>query len=175
MYHVFAGIFDDSQTSSQALSQFRFLDKAKEVSLIGLDRFDSETVKRLEGTIEDDDNPDISEPFTSTLAGAIGEFVENFQELDYPGVGKIIIAGRLADMFSIGRAAAGESSGGLISSFVDLGFTADQAKFYSDILLDGQIILFVTAPEDDASAINSVFSNYGALDTDTIPKNIFDI
>ncbi len=93
------------------------------------------------------------------IAGVIAALGTN---LLIPGLG-LVIAGPIAA--GLAGAGAGGITGGLIGALVGSGIKEEHAKVYEKSVNDGKIVLSIkTNSAEDASAIRTIWDEYGASD-----------
>lgn len=118
------------------------------------------------------DSPDLGpvEEITERSAGrgaAIGGlagFAAGIVALAIPGIGPIIAAGPLAS--GLIGATVGVAAGGLIGGLKDMGVPEEEAKYYSEAIGRGEVLVTVVASETNADLAADILEKNGALDTE---------
>jgi uncharacterized membrane protein len=96
------------------------------------------------------------------LGGALG-WLAGVGALAIPGLGPFVAAGPI--MATLGGAAVGGTSGGVIGSLIGLGIPEIEAKQFETKLRDGNILLSVhTENGDEAKRVEEIFKAEGASD-----------
>jgi hypothetical protein len=84
--------------------------------------------------------------------------------LALPGIGPIIAAGSIATALVATVASTGieaAATSGLVKALADLGIPKEEARVYSDQLLQSHYLVIVDGTEDEMSRAESIFSAQG--------------
>ncbi|MGH9627991.1 MAG: hypothetical protein ACRD7E_06580 [Bryobacteraceae bacterium] len=122
------------------------------------------------------DTPDVGpvEELTDRSAGkgaAIGGlagFAAGIVAVAIPGIGPIIAAGPLAS--GLIGATVGVAAGGLIGGLKDMGIPEEHAKYYSDAVGRGNVLVSVIASEVTADHAADILEENGALEIEERAK-----
>lgn len=111
---------------------------------------------------------------TGAAAGGLVGLLAGLSAFVIPGIGSVVATGTLAnallttiaETILIG-AGLGATAGGLLGVLIDLGFTEGDAKFYSDSVKRGGILVAVETDLQDEYRIRAVLRGAGAVDLNT--------
>lgn len=106
---------------------------------------------------------------TGATIGGIGGLLFGFGALVIPGIGPVVAAGELltvigATVLGVG---VGAASGGLVGALTSFGLPEHEAKFYSEGVKRGGILVTVQAGEDQIAAVTNLMRQDNAVDVNT--------
>ncbi len=172
MTHMVVGVFDDYERTGDSIIRLKEVGfDNNQLSLIGLDNDDPETLERYTG--DEEIESDISDSIGG-LSGAVATHLDYLSEAEVSGVGHVLLSGPVADSLSSSKYFRGEALGGLLEAFKDIGFKENSSIKYSDLINDGRAIIFVFSNEKSDQEIIDIFNEFGALETDSLENNIIE-
>ena len=155
------GIFNNEERAVAAIEDLQrqgYRDDEISVVVENKDRFDAITQRT---GVDVDDQADPGGAMAGAAAGGaiggIGGLLLGLGALAIPGVGPIVAAGPIAS--TLVGALAGGAVGGLAGALVDLGVSEENAELYAERINQGDIMVLVDDPEDDARR-ESVYDNF---------------
>jgi hypothetical protein len=134
------GVYQSEQEAIAAIEDLQKwgYDKS-EISVIGKDRNDLDSVTEQTGTAVEDTAA--TGAITGGAVGGATGLLAGLGALAIPGIGPIVAAGPIAA--SIMGALTGASLGGLTGALIGLGIPDDDAKYYEESVEEGKILVLV--------------------------------
>jgi len=113
---------------------------------------------------------DVKSAHDAWVGGVVG-LAAGMVAVALPGIGPFIAAGPLAAV--IGGVGVGAAAGGLIGVLREHGVSEDEAEFYAEgVKRGGALVTVHDIDEDRADEARKVLEKHGALDTESLSKEI---
>lgn len=139
------GVYDSEQAAINAIKAL--LEQGyshDEISVIGSDNEDVESIKEATGT-KTDEGLAVGAAAGGALGG-IGGLLAGLGALTIPGIGPLLAAGPIAA--TLAGAAVGAGVGGIAGALAGLGIPEDEAERYEDYVREGKILVLVEKRDD---------------------------
>ena len=154
------GLFSDSKLAGDVVGDLKAQGYTDDISVIAKDvnqaGLTSEDVKQ-----DVSDGTAVGAAAGATL-GAIGALLAGVASFAVPGVGFVVL-GPLATLLA--GTAGGAVAGSIVGALVDWGLPEEKAKDYEHRINSGEVLVAVTADEDDEQKVKSILAGHGAVDT----------
>jgi hypothetical protein len=165
------GVFSDQQQAEQSLNQLKQSGFPMEhVSVVVKQADEGEQLSNVEVSDEIGDQ-NLSTPLgvvKDTFAHSSWAFVlAGLTSLALPGIGPILAAGSLGAALVATTASTGVgalATNNVVKALAQLGIPEEQARVYSDRLLQGDYLVMVEGNPDELHNAEEVFSNQGVQD-----------
>jgi hypothetical protein len=134
------------------------------ISVVALDK---ETIESRTGT-----NAGL---VTSAATGGLVGLLAGLSTFSVPGLGPVIVTGTVAIALftTLGTTAIGmgfgAATGGLLGALIDLGFSQEDAAFYTEGVKGGNILLYVESASEEEMRIKAILRGAGAIDRNSHP------
>jgi hypothetical protein len=164
------GLFDYYSNADSAVQALQ--DHGVDRSHISVVTGDNDTIERGRTASESGVAGATVGAATGAAAGGLVGLLAGLSALVIPGIGPVVATGTLAStlattlgMTAVG-AGLGAATGGLLGALVDLGFSQEEAEFYSEGVKRGGILVSVEADPDDEEEVSDILRTAGAVDMD---------
>jgi len=165
------GVLSDRQQAEQAINELKASGFPMDnVSILAKDADKGEQISGAEISdhVGDKEINSANGIVSDTLAASLwGGILVGLGSIAIPGIGIMIAAGSAgvalaATVASTGVAAA--NIGALVRALSDLGIPEEDARVYSDRLLQGHYLVMVDGTQDEVRRAETIFSNQGIKD-----------
>src|SRR5690606_32936946 len=101
--------------------------------------------------------------------GAIAGLIAGAVSVAIPG-GLLLVGGPLAVIWGVSGAALGALGGGLLGALVDAGFPDNKAQMFEKHIMEGEVLVAVTADDEKYESVEQILTAQGAHDILTLPQ-----
>lgn len=166
---VVIGVFADREQAEQAMYDLH----AANFYNLGFIVRDGNHITQL---LPDEETGDPDEEKHSARTGAVtggvvGGVVGAVSALLIPGIGPAIAGGILTT--TLGGAAIGAAAGGLIGTFVTMGVSEEEARYYEQEIQSGHTVVIVQADDNPIEAFN-IMERHRGYNAKSLPPSRLD-